>query len=74
MSNLPDQAQMELGYTPANLRYLRQAYNLTQKDVAAITATSIKQVSKWETCVKKPSHADMPLVKWLVLKNHVGAE
>lgn len=73
MSNLPNQMLMELGYTPANLRYLRQAYNLTQKDVAAITGgRDFKAVSRWEADTNNPTHADMPHAKWEKLKNYLN--
>lgn len=53
----------ELGFTPNNLKNLRQKFNLTQKDLAKILNVSCgRTVSKWET-----GYRDMPYKKWLFL-------
>jgi len=36
----------ELGYTPANLKALRQEYGLTQQNVADITQSTLKTAQK----------------------------
>ena len=63
----------ELGYTPANLKTLREKYNLTLQQAADITGTkNWVAVSRWETPVGAPNHADMPHTKWLRLLEHIG--
>lgn len=58
----------ELGYTPNNLRALREKYGLTQTDVAKATNTKHQQtVAKWEAALDAPMHADMPHTKWAML-------
>lgn len=65
--------EMELGYTPYNLKAIRTAHNLTQTDVAKIVGTSQRMVMRWETDVENTSaHSDMPYAKWLVLINHIS--
>ncbi|WP_038443013.1 helix-turn-helix domain-containing protein [Bibersteinia trehalosi] len=61
-------AELELGYTPKNLKAIRQEHNLTQQQVADMTDTkSWRSVARWEAGVSETSHADMPLTKWLLL-------
>lgn len=58
----------ELGYTPANLKALREQANLTQRQVADITNTvNYATVVRWETDVGGKNHADMPQYKWQML-------
>ena len=58
----------ELGYTPNNLKALRQKYGLTQKQVAEITGLKTwHPVNRWEAPIEAPYHADMPHTKWLKL-------
>ena len=58
----------ELGYTPANLRALREQANLTQQQVADITGTkSVDMVRRWEMATDRPMHSTMPHMKWLLL-------
>ena len=38
--------RFELGYTPNNLKALRQKYGLTQQNVADITETKLKTAQK----------------------------
>lgn len=49
----------ELGYTPANLKALREQANLTQRQVADITNTvNYATVVRWETDVGGKNHAE----------------
>ena len=61
----------ELGYTPANLKALRQRYGLTQQNVADITETKLKTAQKWETSPSMSSYANMPHTKWLKLLEYL---
>lgn len=61
----------ELGYTPANLKALRQQHGLTQQNVADITETKLKTAQKWETSTNLKSYANMPHTKWLKLLEYV---
>lgn len=61
----------EFGYTPANLKALRQQYGLTQKNVADITESTLKTAQKWETSPNMSSYANMPHTKWLKLLEYV---
>lgn len=63
--------QMELGYTPANLKALRQQHGLTQQQVADITESTLKTAQKWETSPSMSSFANMPHTKWLKLLGYV---
>lgn len=62
---------MELGYTPANLKALRQQHGLTQQNVADITASTLKTAQKWETSPSMSSFANMPHTKWLKLLEYL---
>ena len=61
----------ELGYTPANLKALRQRYGLTQQNVADITETKLKTAQKWETSPSMSSFANVPHTKWLKLLEYL---
>lgn len=61
----------ELGYTPANLKALRQRYGLTQQNVADITESTLKTAQKWEASPSMSSYANMPHIKWLKLLEYV---
>ena len=61
----------ELGYTPANLKALRQEYGLTQQNVADITQSTLKTAQKWETSPSMSSYANMPHTKWLKLLEYL---
>lgn len=61
----------ELGYTPANLKALRQKYGLTQQAVADITETSLTTAQRWETSPSMSSYANMPHTKWLRLLQYL---
>nr|DAJ46961.1 MAG TPA: helix-turn-helix domain protein [Caudoviricetes sp.] len=57
----------ELGYTPANLKILRQQYGLTQQRVADITGVSLATAQRWEASPNMSSFANMPHTKWINL-------
>ncbi len=61
----------ELGYTPANLKALRQQHGLTQQRVADITGVTIATAQKWEASPSMSSFANMPHTKWLKLLEYV---
>lgn len=61
----------ELGYTPANLKALRQEYRLTQQRVADITGVTIATAQKWEASPSMSSYANMPHTKWIKLLEYV---
>ncbi|HFC7422663.1 TPA: XRE family transcriptional regulator [Neisseria meningitidis] len=63
---------MELGYTPNNLRSVRAKYGLTQKQVAEITGLKTwHPVNRWEAPIEAAYHADMPYTKWLKLISYL---
>lgn len=57
----------ELGYTPANLKALRQKYGLTQQATADLLNVKISGFQRWEADINLKSHTDMPLKKWFEL-------
>lgn len=61
----------ELGYTPANLKAIRQQHGLTQQNVAEITESTLKTAQKWETSPSMSSFANMPHTKWLKLLEYL---
>lgn len=63
--------QMELGYTPANLKALRREHGLTQQNVADITGSTLKTAQKWEASPSMSSYANMPHTKWLKLLEYL---
>ena len=66
--------KFELGYTPANLKALRQQHGLTQQNVADITESTLKTAQKWETNPNLKSYANMPHTKWLKLLKYVKSK
>lgn len=64
----------ELGYTPANLKKLRQQHGLTQQNVADITGSTLKTAQKWETSPSMSSFANMPHAKWLKLLEYLKSK
>ncbi len=65
---------MQLGYTPNNLRSIRAKYGLTQKQVAEITGLKTwHPVNRWEAPIEAAYHADMPYTKWIQLINYLNA-
>lgn len=61
----------EFGYTPNNLKALRQKHGLTQQAVADITETSLSTAQRWETSPDLSSAASMPHSKWLMLLQYI---
>lgn len=61
----------ELGYTPNNLKALRQKHGLTQQAVAEITETSLTTAQRWEASPELSSYANMPYKKWLRLLQYL---
>lgn len=64
----------ELGYTPANLKALRQQHGLTQQNVADITGAKLKTAQKWEASPSMSSYANMPHTKWLKLLEYLNSK
>lgn len=64
----------ELGYTPANLKSLRQQHGLTQQNVADITGSKLKTAQKWEASPNLKSYANMPHTKWLKLLEYIESK
>lgn len=62
----------ELGYTPANLKALRQKYGLTQQQVADITGVALPTAQRWEASPSQKSFANMPHTKWLELLEYMN--
>lgn len=65
---------MELGYTPNNLKALRQMYRLTQQQAADITGVALATAQRWEANPKQKSFANMPHQKWLKLLEYVKSK
>lgn len=57
----------ELGYTPNNLKALRQKHGLTQQATADLLNVKISGFQRWEADINLKSHTDMPLKKWFEL-------
>ena len=62
----------ELGYTPNNLKALRQKYKLTQQQVAGITEAALQTVQRWEMTTDRKSYINMPHTKWQMLLQYVA--
>lgn len=62
---------IELGYTPNNLKALRQMYRLTQQQVADITGVALATAQRWEASPNQKSYANMPHQKWLILMGYI---
>lgn len=60
----------EIGYTPANLRYLIDLLQLNQRETAQYLGVSLKTVQMWLAETDKVSHRDMPLHQWRKLLAH----
>lgn len=57
----------EFGYTPNNLKAIRQKYGLTQQAAADLLRVNISALQRWEADIDLKSHADMPIKKWFEL-------
>lgn len=55
----------QFGYTPENLKRLRQKYGITQQRMAELLDTNISTARRWETSINRASHATMPYIKWV---------
>ena len=64
----------ELGYTPANLRHLRQIYGFTQSDIAKRIGTTLRSVQGWEADITAKTHSDMPHRKWVALLKNLESK
>lgn len=58
---------VEFGYTPNNLKALRQKHGLTQQATADLLDVKISGFQRWEADINLKSHTDMPLKKWFEL-------
>lgn len=58
---------IEFGYTPNNLKTLRQKHDLTQQAAANLLEVNISAFQRWEADINLKSHTDMPLKKWVEL-------
>ena len=66
---------LQMGYSPQNLRNIRQQYNLSQKEVAKIVGVSSwNSVSRWETDVTSTNHSTMPYIRWMTLLEHLNKQ
>lgn len=61
----------EFGYTPNNLKALRQKYGLTQQATADLLDVKISGFQRWEADINLKSHTDMPLKKWFELLHKI---
>lgn len=67
--------EFELGYTPNNLKKIREKYNLTQQQVAEIVEVSnSRTIRNWEIELSASSHRDMPLEKWRKLLSSINVK
>ena len=57
----------EFGYTPNNLKAVRQKHGLTQQATADLLDVTISALQRWEADVSLKSHTDMPIKKWFEL-------
>lgn len=55
---------LEVGYTPANLRFLIDSKGWTQKEAAQKLGVADITLRQWIMAVDVKSHRDMPLKKW----------
>lgn len=55
---------MEFGYTPNNLKAVRQKHGLTQQAAADLLDVTISALQRWESDANIKSHTDMPVKKW----------
>lgn len=54
----------EIGYTPANLRFLIESRGWTQKQFAEKIGVNLRTVGKWLADVSVKNHRDMPHEQW----------
>lgn len=63
---------MEFGYTPTNLKGLRQKFGLTQQQVADITKSALPTAQRWEMMPGQKNYINMPHTKWLELLQFIA--
>ena len=61
-----------IGYTPANLRHLRQESGLTQSELGNLLGVALRTVQQWEADIDKTTHSGMPHKKWMTLLDQLG--
>ena len=61
MSNFP-----EVGYTPANLRFLLESKGWTQKVFAEKMGVTLLTVARWVADISVKNHRDMSHAQWLI--------
>ena len=61
MSNFP-----EVGYTPANLRFLLESKGWTQKQFAEKMGVTLLTVARWVADISVKNHRDMSHAQWLI--------
>ena len=61
MSNFP-----EIGYTPANLRFLLESKGWTQKQFAEKMGVTLLAVAQWVADISVKIHRDMSHQQWLI--------
>ena len=61
MSNFP-----EVGYTPANLRFLLESKEWTQKVFAEKMGVTPLTVARWVADISVKNHRDMSHQQWLI--------
>jgi DNA-binding transcriptional regulator YiaG len=54
----------EVGYTPANLRFLLHSKEWNQKQFADFLGVNLRTVGKWIAGTSIKNHRDMPLLQW----------
>lgn len=54
----------EIGYTPANLRFLLTQLGWSQMEAARQLGVSDRSVRGWAAEIGSSAHSDMPLVRW----------
>lgn len=58
----------EVGYTPTNLRTVRQFLGWTQLEAANFHGVGLSTYKAWEVeDLDKKAHSDMPLKKWRIM-------
>lgn len=63
--------EYELGYTPNNLKKIREKYRLTQSAVGKITNNALRTIQSWEMPEEAENHVGMPHRKWILLLKQV---
>ena len=56
----------EIGYTPANLRFLLESKGWTQKQFAEKMGVTLLTVARWVADISVKNHRDMSHQQWLI--------